>query len=210
MKPVYLYVKRHRDTGLLYFGKTTRKDPEKYRGSGMYWQRHLKMHGNTVETIFVEKFVDLTLLQEFAIFFSEFYEIVDSPRWANLTAETGVDGFPAGGKMPVRSIDHCAKLAATRNGKKWTDDARKAQSLRKMGTTASSETKKKMSDSRSGAKNHNALTWEITDPIGNKYRITGLRHWCRENGYSFYQVYNSTGGWSANTSETGCNTKNGK
>ncbi len=47
---VYLYVKRHRKTGLLYFGKTT-KNPLKYNGSGKYWKSHLRKHGSDVETL---------------------------------------------------------------------------------------------------------------------------------------------------------------
>ena len=39
MKPTYLYVKQHNKTGLKYFGKTTKKDPLKYKGSGLYWKR---------------------------------------------------------------------------------------------------------------------------------------------------------------------------
>ena len=38
MKPTYLYVKEHDKTGLLYFGKTTKKDPFKY--TDLYF--HLK------------------------------------------------------------------------------------------------------------------------------------------------------------------------
>ena len=35
-KPVYLYVKKHNTTGMLYFGRTVKKNPVKYRGSGKY------------------------------------------------------------------------------------------------------------------------------------------------------------------------------
>jgi len=38
---VYLYVKIHNVTKLKYFGKTT-KNPYNYKGSGLYWKRHLK------------------------------------------------------------------------------------------------------------------------------------------------------------------------
>jgi hypothetical protein len=42
-KPTFLYIKTHSVTGLKYFGKTT-KDPFRYKGSGVYWVRHLKVH----------------------------------------------------------------------------------------------------------------------------------------------------------------------
>lgn len=32
--PPWLYIKQHNQTGLKYFGKTIRKDPKKYKGSG--------------------------------------------------------------------------------------------------------------------------------------------------------------------------------
>ena len=41
----YLYIKTHNKTGLKYLGKTKR-NPFVYTGSGVYWKRHLKIHGN--------------------------------------------------------------------------------------------------------------------------------------------------------------------
>lgn len=38
---IYLYVKRHNATGLRYLGKTTAKDPYRYKGSGVEWQNIL-------------------------------------------------------------------------------------------------------------------------------------------------------------------------
>jgi len=35
-KPSYLYIKKHNETGLKYFGKTT-QDPYTYQGSGTDW-----------------------------------------------------------------------------------------------------------------------------------------------------------------------------
>lgn len=43
----HLYKKTHNITGLKYLGQTT-KNPYKYRGSGTYWKRHIKIH--TLET----------------------------------------------------------------------------------------------------------------------------------------------------------------
>lgn len=44
-KEITLYIKIHNVTGLKYFGKTTKNNPEKYTGSGKHWKRHIK---NTV------------------------------------------------------------------------------------------------------------------------------------------------------------------
>lgn len=82
----YLYHKRHRITGLNYFGKTTR-DPYVYFGSGVKWTRHLKKHGNNVETIQVWEFQNLEECSKFAIEFSIKNKIVESREWANLRIE---------------------------------------------------------------------------------------------------------------------------
>ena len=90
-QPTWLYIKRHSKTGLLYFGKTINADPFYYKGSGTYWLRHLKVHGRRhVETLWCERFTDIFDLVEFALFFSEYMDIVASPAWANLIPENGL------------------------------------------------------------------------------------------------------------------------
>jgi hypothetical protein len=90
--PTWLYIKQHPKTGLKYFGKTTRKDPSSYEGSGTHWQRHLNIHGREHNTIWTELFTDEESLIEFALFFSEFHDIVNSKEWANLMPENGLIG----------------------------------------------------------------------------------------------------------------------
>jgi hypothetical protein len=87
----YLYHKRHKQTGLNYFGKTIR-DPYNYTGSGVYWTRHLKKHGVDIETIQVWEFTDLSDCSDFATEFSIKHNIVESKEWANLRIENGMDG----------------------------------------------------------------------------------------------------------------------
>lgn len=65
-KPTFLYIKQHNKTGLLYFGKTTRQDVEKYRGSGVHWKRHIKKHGNDVSTLWFCLFVEKEECVKFA------------------------------------------------------------------------------------------------------------------------------------------------
>ena len=107
-KPTWLYIKQHNTTGLKYFGKTT-KDPKVYLGSGKYWLRHLKEHSEDITTVWCEEFTDMDQLVEFATFFSEFHNIVDAVDsrgkkiWANMIPENGLDGAPAGVKMPSTS-----------------------------------------------------------------------------------------------------------
>ena len=92
MLKTYLYVKQHRITGLKYFGKTSTKDPYVYLGSGLYWRRHLKVHGPNVETLTVWEFVDPKACEDFALKFSVDNQIVESCDWANMRPENGKDG----------------------------------------------------------------------------------------------------------------------
>lgn len=95
--PTWLYIKRHRITGLKYFGKTIR-DPKKYIGSGKYWRNHIRSHGRNVETVWCNLFLDKNSLVEFAEFFSEFFNIVNEvdfnkrKTWANEVPENGLSG----------------------------------------------------------------------------------------------------------------------
>lgn len=92
----YLYIKTHNKTGLKYFGKTSKPNPEKYTGSGKYWLRHLKKHGFNFSTEIIGTFEDETKLVEAALTFSIENNIVDSKEWANLRDENGLDGAPKG------------------------------------------------------------------------------------------------------------------
>lgn len=91
--PTYLYVKEHAITGKCYFGKTTSKDPIKYLGSGLHWSPHIKNHGKeNVKTLWYKLFTDQEDCTEFAEFFSEEMDIVNSDRWLNMKPENGLDG----------------------------------------------------------------------------------------------------------------------
>lgn len=93
MKPTYLYVKQHAITKLKYFGKTNRKNVLNYLGSGTYWANHIRTHGiEHVKTLWYELFTEEADLVEFATFFSEFHNIVESKEWANLKIEDGLGG----------------------------------------------------------------------------------------------------------------------
>lgn len=93
---IYLYIKTHNKTGLKYFGKTTKKDPNSYQGSGKFWKRYVKKHGYDVTTEVLGCFKEEDECTQFALRFSEEYNIVDSPEWANLREENGLDGAPKG------------------------------------------------------------------------------------------------------------------
>jgi len=86
---IYLYVKTHNKTGLKYLGKTTKKDPHKYKGSGVYWLKHIKKHGYDVTTKILFMTNDKIEFEKIALQYSHIYNIVKSKDWANLCEETG-------------------------------------------------------------------------------------------------------------------------
>lgn len=90
---ITLYHKRHKITGLNYFGKTTKSDPYRYMGSGKRWLNHLKKHGTDVETVAIWEFENILECTEFALKFSRENNIVESLNWANLREENGKDGL---------------------------------------------------------------------------------------------------------------------
>lgn len=161
----YLYVKQHKVTKKLYFGKTT-KDPLTYRGSGLHWLRHIKQHGTKdVETIWFQHFNNRDECVKFAIEFSIANNIVNSSDWLNLKVENGLDGGGRDGtkhsqetkiKMSLarkgkkQSKDTVEKRMSKLRGKPLSDSHKQKISLLRQGTTSSEETKKKISESLKG------------------------------------------------------------
>jgi hypothetical protein len=91
MKIIALYVKTHRKTGLKYLGKTI-LDPYTYKGSGTYWNRHLNKHGNDVHTEVI-RWCTTESIRYWGIYYSNLYNVVENPRWANLRPEIGDGGW---------------------------------------------------------------------------------------------------------------------
>lgn len=83
---IYLYVKTHNITGKKYFGKTA-QDPNKYKGSGIIWEKHIHKYGYDVDTQIIGEFLDEELAKKIAIDFSIENNIVDDPIWCNLIIE---------------------------------------------------------------------------------------------------------------------------
>lgn len=89
----YLYVKTHNQTGLKYLGQTSSSDPHKYRGSGTRWLKHIKKHGNDVTTEILVETNDKAIIREKGIEYSNIFNVVESPEWANLKIEEGDGGW---------------------------------------------------------------------------------------------------------------------
>lgn len=150
--PTYLYIKQHSITGLKYFGKTCRKDPYTYNGSGKHWARHIKKHGKEyIITLWVSDLYYDTSIVEPALHFSEENNIVKSTDWANLKPENGLDGgWSITGPL---SAETRAKISTANIGKTYgpCSDERKAKiSAKAKGRPVSDETRAKMSVSLKG------------------------------------------------------------
>jgi hypothetical protein len=85
---IYIYLKTHNQTGLKYLGQTT-QDPYQYRGSGTRWLNHIKKHGYDVKTEILKVCSSYDEVKIFGKQFSEHFDIVRSPQFANLVEETG-------------------------------------------------------------------------------------------------------------------------
>lgn len=119
---VYLYVKTHNVTGLKYFGKTTKPNPHSYGGSGVFWKKHLRGHGNDVTTEVVAEFdldTQIDELTEFALAFSVDHDIVGSDEWANLIYEDGLAGKPVGSPGHVFTDEERERLSSSQR-RRWT------------------------------------------------------------------------------------------
>lgn len=138
---VTLYIATHNVTGKKYFGKTekwfTKEDLQKnYHGSGKYWSKHKKKHGNDI-TMEIYKICslnesDVDYVKPIALKFSEENDIVKSKEWANEKFENGLDGNPAGKTHPMY-------------GKKHTQESKDKISKSATGKTPSIETRKLIS-----------------------------------------------------------------
>ena len=83
-----LYLKTHNITGLKYLGYT-KNNPFKYRGSGLYWRRHLNEYGNDVKTEVLFEHDDIKVLSEKGLEYSIMWNVAQSEEFANLCNEDG-------------------------------------------------------------------------------------------------------------------------
>lgn len=76
----------------------TTQNPNKYRGSGVYWKNHLKIHGNDVMTEILKECDSNEDLKKWGIYYSELYDVVKSEYFANLVLESGENSCGMTGK----------------------------------------------------------------------------------------------------------------
>lgn len=93
---IYLYVKTHNITGLRYLGKTSNPNPSTYKGSGTLWLRHIKTHGYDVSTTILKECESNDDVKYWGTHYSELWNVVEDPMWANLKPEEGDGGARKG------------------------------------------------------------------------------------------------------------------
>jgi hypothetical protein len=84
----YLYLKKHIVTGLQYLGYT-KNDPMKYKGSGLYWKRHIIEHGYNVTTEILFESENIDEISKMGKYYSNLWDIVNNKQFANLCEEDG-------------------------------------------------------------------------------------------------------------------------
>jgi|TARA_B110001454_G_C12410305_1_gene304857 hypothetical protein len=141
IEQTYLYLKKHNQTGLMYFGKTVR-NPESYAGSGVYWNRHLEKHGNDVSTVWTKPFTDKKELVKYALDYSKKHNIVESSNYANLKDEDGLMGGDTGlteqGRMKIKASSKARRHSE--ETKQRIREARATQKAPMLGRKHSAET----------------------------------------------------------------------
>ena len=173
MKATYLYLKKHNQTGLMYFGKTV-KDPESYTGSGVYWTRHLEKHGNDVSTVWTKIFTDKKELTKYALDYSKKHNIVESQDYANLKEEDGLIGGATGlteqGRMIIKATSKARRH--TEETKQRIRQARAKQEAPMFGKTHSIETLQKIKEARTKQKPRIGYSWSAEQRAKFKNTIT--------------------------------------
>jgi hypothetical protein len=192
-----LLVMSHNVTGLKYFCKTSNlRNIYNYKGSGLYWKKHLKKHGKDVTVGIMGFYTDYQRCRDAALKFSNENDIVNSDAWANLVLENGTDGALNGSDNPFygkkhthemanhirqqkigksinkgayRSPENRAKISASLKGRKNPEVAAKLR-----GRKLSEETRKKISESAKGRK----FSMESIEKI----RQAALKQWARQKG----------------------------
>lgn len=75
----------------MYLGQT-QKDPYTYKGSGLYWNAHLRIHGNLVDTEILRECHTKEELRKWGLYYSDLWNVTESNNWANLKVEQGDGG----------------------------------------------------------------------------------------------------------------------
>lgn len=169
--PTALLVMLHNVTGLKYFCKTSDlRNVYNYKGSGLYWKKHLNKHGKDVTVGVMGFYTDYQRCRNAALKFSQENDIVNSDAWANLVLENGTDGALNGSDNPFYGKSHTPEMTEHLRQQKIGKSVNK-------GAYRSPENRAKISASLKGRKNpavSQALTGrKLSEETCKKISIAG-------------------------------------
>lgn len=156
---IYLYVKTHNKTGLKYLGKTV-QCPYTYLGSGKVWKEHISRFGKDISTEIIKECRDQSELYYWGRYYSNLWNIVEDPSWANCIPETG-GGALYGNDNPSKREDVKFKKATKRDQPGYIHPMKKVQNRLKI-----------------SGKNHQSKK----NPEYIK-KISGANHYSKKPGY---------------------------
>lgn len=87
-----LMIKQHWETGISYLCITQTKDFRKYRGSGTRWIKLLKKYPGPIHTSLLFSTDDKDALSAVATYYSDLFDVVNNPNFANCVPEYGYVG----------------------------------------------------------------------------------------------------------------------
>jgi len=146
---IYLYKKTHNITGLKYLGKTT-QDPYKYKGSGIRWLPHIKKHGYDVTTEILKECATNEEVFEWGKYYSDLWDVVTDPSWANLKPEYGEGGSGPQSETTKKKRSDTLKARGGNGLEKHSDASKELMASKKLGRKQSQDTCNKRSASLMG------------------------------------------------------------
>ena len=140
MKTYKLMVKQHTTTGLKYLCITSRKNWQRYTGSGTRWRRHLQKHGVTFTTELLYESTDYDEFVNVCKYYSNLYDVANSAEFANVIPEAGYDNGGSKSNLEIfwDCIDQAEKdkiykkrtESLMKNGKHWSASEEKSAKTR--------------------------------------------------------------------------------
>ena len=191
----YLMIKTHNITKLKYLCKCSNRDPYTYKGSGVYWKRHLKEHGVDISTEVLYETEDLNKFSEVALEYSIKFDVKNSKEWANLMLESGLDGgtthhnphWLVGFKHSEESKKKISEASKARAiGRKLSDETKdkisatlkgRPMKCSQKGEKKTPEHRKKLSDSQKGV-SRNFSEEQLENSRDSMKRLSKVKYKC--------------------------------